>query len=145
MYSFNSYVIIRQPNMYLAKMQALIIPFPGKFIYRKRQFLLSELMIAKLIAAYALEKQGLFFGPKDIKGSLTSLINRGLIIRIEILVNDKRQSIWHVSYEAIEMLKTLGLDAVCVKPQVDGIPVISFFSLTEARYSTKSGALCLKL
>lgn len=126
-------------------MQALVIPFPAEFVYRKRQFPLSELMISKLIAAYALEKQGLFFGPKDIKGSLTSLINRGLIVRIKIPVKDKTQSIWHVSYEAIEILKTLGLDAVCVKPRTDGAAVISFFSLTEARYSTNSGALRLKL
>ena len=131
--------------MYLAKMQALIIPFPAEHIYRKKQFQLSELMIAKLIAAYTLEKQGLFFGPTDIKGSLTSLINRGLIVRIEIPVNDKTESIWHVSYEAIEMLKTLGLDAVCVKPQADGAPVISFLSLIEASYSAHSQALCLKL
>ena len=73
-------------------------------------------MIAKLIAAYALERQGLFFGPQDIKGSLTSLINRGLIVRIEISLNDKTESIWHVSYEAIEMLKALGIDGICVKP-----------------------------
>jgi hypothetical protein len=126
-------------------MHALIIQFPTEHIYRKKQFLLSELMITKLITAYALEKQGLFFGPKDIKGSLTSLINRGLIVRIEILVNDKTQSIWHVSYEAIEMLKTLGLDAVCVKPPIDSLPVISFLSLIEARYSTHPQALCLKL
>ena len=67
-------------------------------------------MISKLLAAYAKERAGLFFGPQDIKGSLTSLINRGLIIRIEITDKGQTESIWHVSYEAIAMLKDLGIE-----------------------------------
>ena len=126
-------------------MKPLIIPFPAERIKRKRQRPLSKLMIAKLVAAYALEKQVLFFGPQDIKGSLTSLINRGLIERIEITVNDKTESIWHVSYEAIEMLKGLGIDAICVKPEIKSHTVISFLSLAEACYSSGSQARCLQL
>jgi hypothetical protein len=91
-------------------MKAVIIPFPAEHFQRKKQRPLSKLMIAKLLAAYALEREGSFFGPQDIKGSLTSLINRGLIIRVEISVNAKTESIWHVSYEAVEMLKALGID-----------------------------------
>jgi hypothetical protein len=126
-------------------MKASIIPFPLERIHRKRQLPLSKLMISKLIDAYALERQGLFFGPHDIKGSLTSLINRGLIIRIEISMNDKTESIWHVSYEAVEMLKTLGIDVICIKPWIKGAAVVSFLSLIEARYSTNSQARCLQL
>ena len=126
-------------------MKAVIIEFPVEHIKRKTQRPLSKLMIAKLVAAYALERQGLFFGPQDIDGSLTSLINRGLIVRIEIPVNDKTESIWHVSYEAIEMLKALGIDAVCIKPQAKSVPVISFLSLIEARYSSNSEARRLQL
>jgi hypothetical protein len=125
-------------------MKALIIPFPMEHVQRKKQRPLSKLMITNLLTAYALERQGLFFGPQDIKGSLTSLINRGLITRIEISLNDKIKSIWHVSYEAIEMLKDLGIDVICVKPRVKGGPVISFLSLTET-YSTNSQARCLEL
>ena len=125
-------------------MKALIIPFPAEHVQRKKQRPLSKLMIANLLAAYALERQGLFFGPRDIKGSSTSLINRGLIIRKEISVNGKPEAIWHVSYEAIEMLKALGIDVICVKPRVKGVPVISFLPLIEA-YSTHSPARCLKL
>jgi hypothetical protein len=94
-------------------MKAVIIPFPAEHFQRKKQRPLSKLMITKLLAAYALEKEGLFFGPQDIKGSLTTLINRGLIIRIEITMNGKTESIWHVSYEATDMLKTLGYDIRC--------------------------------
>jgi len=126
-------------------MKAVIIPFPAEHIKRKRQCPLSKLMITKLIAAYALERQGLFFGPQDIKGSLTSLINRGLIVRIEISMNDKTESIWHVSYEAIEMLKALGIDGICVKPWIKDAPVISFLSLVEARYSSYPQARRLEL
>jgi hypothetical protein len=126
-------------------MKAVIIPFPVAHFQRKRQRSLSPLMITKLLAAYALERQGLFFGPRDIKGSLTSLINRGLIIRMEILLNDKTKTIWHVNYEAIEMLKSLGIDVICVKPQAKGARVISFFPLIEASYSTNSLSRCLEL
>jgi hypothetical protein len=90
-------------------MKALIIPFPAEHFHRKKQLPLSTLMITKLLAALALERAGLFFGPQDIRG-LTSLINRGLIIRIEISMNDKTESIWHVSHEAIEMMKAQGID-----------------------------------
>jgi hypothetical protein len=125
-------------------MKALIIQFPEEHVQRKKQRPLSKLMIANLLAAYALEKQGLCFGPKDIKGSFTSLINRGLIIRKEIFINGKTEAIWHVSFEAIEMLKALGIDVICVRPWVKGVPVISFLPLVEA-YSTHSQAKCLKL
>jgi hypothetical protein len=94
-------------------MKAVIIPFPAEHFQRKKQRPLSKLMIATLIAACAKEKAGLFFGPDDMKGSLTSLINRGLVIRVEITVNGQTESIWHVSYEAIEMLKALGINVEC--------------------------------
>jgi hypothetical protein len=116
-------------------MKALIIPFPEEFVYRKKQLPLSKLMIVNLLAAYALESQGVFFGPRDIKGSLTRLINRDLIIRKDILVNGKTKAIWHVSYEAIETLKDLGIDVVCVKPRVKSGPVILFLPLVEMHTS----------
>lgn len=125
-------------------MKALIIPFPEEHVQRKKQRPLSKLMITNLLTAYALERQGLFFGPQEIKGSMTSLINRGLIVRKEISVNGKSEAIWHVSYEAVEMLKALGIDVICIKPRVNGVPVVSFLSLVEA-YSIHSLAKCLEL
>jgi hypothetical protein len=101
------------PITYLTKMKAVIIPFPAEHFQRKKQRPLSKLMIAKLLAAWAKESEGLFFGPRDIKGSLMSLIARGLIIRIEITTSDQTESIWHVTNEAIEMLKALGIDVAC--------------------------------
>lgn len=95
---------------YLTIVQTKIISFPAEHFQRKKQRPLSGLMIAKLLDAHAKEKKGLFFGPRDIKGSLTSLISRGLIIRIEITNKGEIESIWHVTYEAIEMLKALGID-----------------------------------
>ena len=94
-------------------MKAVIIPFPAEHFQRKKQRPLSKLMIDKLLAACAKEREGLFFGPQDIKGSLTSLINRGLIIRIEITIKGNTESIWHVTHEAIEMLKALGINVAC--------------------------------
>ena len=101
------------PITYLTIMQAVIIPFPAEHFQRKKQRPLSKLMITKLLAACEKERQGLFFGPQDIKGSLTSLISRGLIIRIEISANGQTESIWHVSNEAVEMLKALGIEVAC--------------------------------
>ena len=102
-------------------------------------------MTTKLLSAYVLERQGLFFGPKDIKGSITPLINRGLITRKEIFLEGKNEIIWHVTYEAVEMLKSLGIDVICVKPRVKDVPVISFLPLVEA-YSTDCAlAKCVHL
>ena len=94
-------------------METKIIPFPSEHFQRKKQRPLTKLMIGKLLAAYSKEIVGLFFGPKDIKGSLTSLIARGLIIRIEITDKGQIESIWHVTNEAIEMLKNLGIEVPC--------------------------------
>ena len=126
-------------------MKALIIPLSVAQLQSKRQRPLSKLMITKLLSAYVLERQGLFFGPKDIKGSITSLINRGLIIRKEIAVKGKNKIIWHVTYEAVEMLKSLGIDVVCVKPRLKKAQVISFLPLVEAYSSSRSLAKCLHL
>src|SRR6478672_3985880 len=101
------------PITYLTMMQAVIIPFPAEHFQRKKQRPLSKLMITKLLAACAKERAGIFYGPQDIKGSLTSLISRGLIIRIEITNKGQTESIWHVANEAIEMMKTQGINVVC--------------------------------
>ena len=102
-------------------------------------------MIEKLLVAYSLEKQNFDFGPQDIKGSITSLINRGLIKRIDVEGKHKNKSIWHVSYEAIEMLKALGIDVICIKSQVKGLVKISFPPLVELYYSTNHRGRYLKM
>ena len=68
-------------------------------------------MIVALIEACERQKQGLLFGPCDLKGSFTALIKRGLIISKKININGRPESSWHVTAEALEMLKVLGVKA----------------------------------
>jgi len=78
----------------------------------KRQRPLTPLMIAALLSACAKQKEGLSFGPSDIKGSLVSLINRGLVTRKEVTLRDGNVS-WEVTPEAIAMLKAIGIETAC--------------------------------
>ena len=70
-------------------------------------------MIVALIDASVKQKQGIPFGPADIKGgSFAPLINRGLIVRKEVTTKYDTQSLWQVTPEAIKILKTIGVDLV---------------------------------
>lgn len=86
-----------------------IISFPHGHFERKKQLPLTPLMIVALLAACAKQRQGIPFGPCDIKGSLTSLIKRGLIISKEVVIHERPKSLWQVSPEAIAMLKAMGI------------------------------------
>jgi hypothetical protein len=89
-------------------MLSKIIFLPAK----KRQQKLSKLMVVALVDACVKQKHGIPFGPMDIKGgSIGSLITRGLIVH-ENVVEKNTQSFWHVTNEAIEILKSMGIDAI---------------------------------
>ena len=71
-------------------MKAKIIP-----LSKTQKNSLSSLMIATLVEASIKQKQGIPFGPADIKGgSVVSLINRGLIIRKEVKIENQSQQMW---------------------------------------------------
>ena len=70
-------------------------------------------MIVALLAACEKQKKGIPFGPGDIRGSFTSLITRGLIIRKEVTVHEHTESLWQVTTEAIAMLMNRGIEAPC--------------------------------
>jgi hypothetical protein len=94
--------------VYITKVKSKIISFGGHF-QRNTQRPLSRLMIVALIEACERQKQGLLFGPCDLKGSFTVLIKRGLIITKKININGRAESSWHVTTEALEMLKPMGI------------------------------------
>ncbi len=84
----------------------IYLPQPGKHS-------LSRLMIVSLVDASVKQKQGIPFGPADIKGgSFAPLINRGLIVRKEVTTKYDTQSLWQVTPEAIKILKAIGVDLV---------------------------------
>ena len=90
-------------------MSTLVIPFSGKRFRRKKYRPLTSKMIGSLLAAFEKQKEEIPFGPNNIKGSLTTLIARGLIVRKKIDLMGLMESQWQVTEEAIELLKNLGL------------------------------------
>ena len=68
-------------------------------------------MIATLVQACNKQKAKIPFGPDDLKGACMALINRGLIIRKKIGVNDGyNNDQWQVSDEAISLLNSIGIE-----------------------------------
>ncbi|MGH2565233.1 MAG: hypothetical protein ACRDE5_12010 [Ginsengibacter sp.] len=86
---------------------AHIFLFPDEYIVKDKQRPLTKLMIKTLRFAYDKQKINVLFGPKDIKGSVISLIKRGLIRSHTIKQKGKNQLTWYLTREAIEMLKSI--------------------------------------
>ncbi len=87
-----------------------VIPLYGFYsTVIKKQRPLSPQMVISLIMACSKQHAGIPFGPKDIRGSFTSLINRGLIIREQSATNDDVKCSWRVTGEAIEILRAMDI------------------------------------
>ena len=61
------------------------------------------------MAAIEKQKKNVPFGPNNIRGSITTLITRGLIVRKKIILMGHAESQWQVTEEAMGMLKNLGI------------------------------------
>lgn len=81
-------------------------------IKNERAHHLSRLMIVALVEAAVKQHQGIPFGPADIKGSFTALLNRGLIIITEGELTSKHsvQYLWRVTSEGLGILRNMGVD-----------------------------------
>ena len=100
--------LLNQQKVYLAQMDSKIVPFK-----QKEKPSLTRLMIVALVEATVKQNQGILFGPADIKGgSFTPLINRGLIVHKEVKTKNHSVSAWQVTPEAIDILKSMGVDVV---------------------------------
>ena len=76
----------------------------------KKPHNLSPLMIAALVDAFVNQQHGIPFGPADIKGgSLTPLINRGLVVFKTAPMENKNQSEWQLTPDAIAILREMGV------------------------------------
>ena len=93
-------------------MKSKVISINTNFI-KNPQKPLSRLMIVALIEACDKQSRGLIFTPKNITGSFTSLVRRGLIAIKENITNGEPKTKWQVTSEAVEMLKAIGLDVPC--------------------------------
>ena len=86
-----------------------------KVVYLEKKKLqpLSKLMLVALVDAYSRQKHNIPFGPADIKdGSVAALISRGLIVNNLSEKNTDATVNWQVTTEAIEILKSIGVDIV---------------------------------
>ena len=94
-------------------MKLKIIHLPFGYFIRNKQLNLTPLMIDTLLAACEKQQEKIPFGPADIKRSFTALVNRGLIIREEVNMQENKELQWQVSKHAISMLKILGVVVAC--------------------------------
>ena len=70
---------------------------------------LSRPMIVALVEASVRQTHGIPFGPADIKGSFSFLIERGLVVLEQVNYQNEQQYIWRVTPEAITILTQLGI------------------------------------
>ena len=71
---------------------------------------LSRQMIVALVEAGAKQMHGVPFGPADIKGSFSFLIERGLVEFKHVDLHNGKQHMWQLTPEAKKMLTKLGVD-----------------------------------
>jgi len=70
---------------------------------------LSRPMIVALVEASAKQMHGVPYGPADIKGSFSSLIERGLVEFKHVDLQNGKQYMWQLTPEAMKMLTRLGV------------------------------------
>ncbi|HUS02596.1 MAG TPA: hypothetical protein VMY77_12750 [Chitinophagaceae bacterium] len=90
-----------------------LLSFPKNYFQKNIQRPLSPAMIKTLMLACNKQKDGIFFGPQDIKGSAVTLIRRGLIASHTIERNGKTGLTWFVTERAINMLSDIGIKILC--------------------------------
>lgn len=88
---------------------AKILSFPKGHFIKNRQRPLTPLMIDTLKIACYKQYRGVSFGPRDIKGSVITLINRGLIATHTVNQRGDYQLTWYVTQQAINMLEEVGV------------------------------------
>jgi hypothetical protein len=86
-----------------------VIPFSGRYFKRNTYPPLTSKMVVSLLEAIKRQNKKIPFGPSSIKGSLTTLIQRGLIIRKRITFKGHEDYQWQVTSEAIIKLNQLGI------------------------------------
>ena len=95
--------------MILPKNLNTLLFFPKDHFKKTTQRPLSPLMIQTLQIACDKQNKGILFGPQDVKGSVITLINRGLIASHTIERKGKSLRAWYVTQQAINMLADVGV------------------------------------
>lgn len=89
-----------------------LLSFPKDHFKKTTQRPLTLLMIQTLRVACDKQSKGVFFGPQDVKGSIT-LINRGLIASHTVVRRGKSREAWYVTPLAIAMLAEADIKILC--------------------------------
>lgn len=90
-----------------------LLSFPEDHFKKNNQRPLTPLMIRTLLKACDKQSNNISFGPKDIKGSVMTLINRGLIASHSVIQQGRTQETWYVTPQAKNMLAAIGLKVLC--------------------------------
>ncbi|MEP6616415.1 MAG: hypothetical protein ABJA57_07540 [Ginsengibacter sp.] len=79
---------------------------PDHFMLKKRRPL-TTLMITTLKLACNKQHNNISFGPKDLKGAVMPLIQRGLISSHMIRIRGHLQLTWYVTRQGMDLLTTV--------------------------------------
>jgi len=91
----------------------ILLSFPKDHFKKSQQRPLTPLMIRTLLVACDKQNKEISFGPQDIKGSVMTLISRGLIASHSVTRQGKTHETWYVTPQAISMLTAIGLKVLC--------------------------------
>lgn len=92
---------------------ARLLSFPKEYFIREKNRSLTPSMKKALELAYHKQRAGVLFGPKDIKGSVTPLIQRGLITSSIKKVDGEIHLTWYVTEQAIKLLEDSAQMVAC--------------------------------
>ena len=87
--------------------------FPKGHFNKEKQRPLTPSMIKTLILACDKQHKGISFGPQDIKGSMMTLISRGLVTNQQVNKNGEIHETWLVTPQAINLLLAAGIKVLC--------------------------------
>jgi hypothetical protein len=86
---------------------AIIKSFPCGYFYLEKEYPLSPSMIIALKEVCACQKKRKPIGPKDLKGSLSPLIERGLVKLTYYDIGGKKKATWAVTKNGLRILQSI--------------------------------------
>jgi hypothetical protein len=86
---------------------AIIKSFPRGYFYLAKEYPLSPSMIMTLKKVCACEKKRKPIGPKDMKRSLSPLIERGLVTLTYYNIGGEKKATWSVTKNGLRILQSI--------------------------------------
>ena len=89
-------------------MNLRVIPFGSRHFVEKKQRPLTSSMVMALLEACEKQDTKIPPGTNNAKGSVTTLIARGLIKVTEVTMRGKKEFQWQVTNKAVPILNKMG-------------------------------------